>query len=192
MTGTAPAAVAIAGPIGAGKTTLAVLLSTQLGWPRTAYSDVLRNTAASRGLPATRFHLQQLAMEMIADGWDPFTAKLLRQVTPVPGQGLIIDGLRHPGAAEALRAAVRPGHTYVIYLDMPAGLGLDRAARRDQLADPAWRLAASHPVESELPAVKATAQLVIPATAVAPQRAAQLVMYCLAESGVHLSGVLCA
>lgn len=125
---------------------------------------------------------------MIADGWDAFIAKLLRQVTPIPGQGLIVDGLRHPEAAEALRAAVRPWHTYVIYLDTPARLGLDRAARRDQLADPAWQQVASHPVESELPAVKAAAHLIVPMLAVTAQRVAQLVMFCLAGSSGYLSG----
>jgi adenylate kinase family enzyme len=190
--GLAPAAIAIAGPIGAGKTTLTALLSTQLGWPRTAYGDVLRSDAAYRGLPASRVYLQQLAMEMISDGWEAFTAKLVQQANPAPGQGLIVDGLRHPGAAAALKAAVRPWHTYVINLDIPPGLGLDRAARRDQLADPTWRQAASHPVESELPAVKATAHLVIAATTVTPQRAAQLVMFCLVEPGGSLSGALCA
>lgn len=48
MTGIAPAAIAIAGSIGTGKTTLAALLSGQLGWPRTVYGDVLRSAAASR------------------------------------------------------------------------------------------------------------------------------------------------
>jgi dephospho-CoA kinase len=192
VTGIAPAAIAIAGPIGAGKTTLTALLSTRLGWPSTAYGDVLRSAAATRGLPANRFHLQQLAMEMIAGGWDAFTAKLVQQATPAPGQGLIVDGLRHPGADATLRAAVRPWHTYVIYLEIPPGLGLDRAARRDQPTDPIWRQAANHPVESELPAVKATAHLIIPTTAVTLQHAAQLVMYCLAEPGGYLSGVLCA
>jgi cytidylate kinase len=192
VTGIAPAAIAIAGPIGAGKTTLAALLSTQLGWPRTAYSDVLRGIAASQGLPASRSCLQQLGAEAIAGGWDAFTALLLQQATRTAGRGLVVDGLRHREAAAALAAAVRPWHTYLIFLDIPPGLGLDRAARRDQLTDSTWRQSASHPMETELPAVKAIAHLVIHVTAVSPQRAAQLIMFCLSQQVGELSGALCA
>jgi hypothetical protein len=77
-------------------------------------------------------------------------------------------------------------------LDIPAVLGLDRVGRRDQLTDASWRHSASHPVESELPALKATAHLVIPVTAISPQRAAELVMFCLLQSGGLRSGGLCA
>lgn len=192
VTSISPAAIAIAGPIGAGKTTLAALLSTQLGWPRTAYGDLLRSIAMSRGLPASRSCLQQLGTEVIAGGWDAFTALLLQQATRTAGQGLIVDGLRHREAASALAAAVRPWPTYLIFLDIPPGVGLERAARRDHVTDSTWRQSASHPVETELPAVKAIAHLVIHVTAVSPQRVAQLIMFCLRQPGAGLSGGLCA
>ena len=64
MTSMNPAVLAIAGPIGSGKTTTAALLARRLGWSRDGYGDTIRATAAARGLPASRGTLQQLGAEL--------------------------------------------------------------------------------------------------------------------------------
>ena len=56
MTTVNPAVVAIAGPIGSGKTTTAAFLARQLAWPQAGYGDTIRAIAAERGLPASRDH----------------------------------------------------------------------------------------------------------------------------------------
>jgi hypothetical protein len=93
MNSVTPAVVAIAGPIGSGKTTTAALLAGQLAWPKAGYGDTIRAIAAGRGLPASRVSLQRLGLDLTSSGWDAFTGARW-----VPGQPLILDGLRHPPA----------------------------------------------------------------------------------------------
>jgi dephospho-CoA kinase len=107
MSSPRPVVVAISGPIGAGKTTVTALLAGQLGWPRTAYGDVVRSAAAARGLPARRDILQHIGAELTRD-WPVFTRAVLDRAGWRPGQPLILDGLRHVMAAEALRHVVTP------------------------------------------------------------------------------------
>jgi cytidylate kinase/NTP pyrophosphatase (non-canonical NTP hydrolase) len=166
--GVPPAVVAISGPIGAGKTTVASLLAGRLGWPRAAYSDLIRSVATSRGLTHDRATLQQIGTELIATGWDIFTRQVLGQAAWTPGEPLIIDGLRHCDAATSLASAVAPLPTVVIYLEVPPGIGISRAQRRDQVPADSAQRAGSHPVESGLPAVRATADLVMPASDTRP------------------------
>jgi dephospho-CoA kinase len=132
MTPMNPAVVAIAGPIGSGKTTTADLLARQLAWPQAGYGDTIRAIATRRGLPASRDSLQQLGLDLISNGWDAFTALVLQHARWVPGQPLILDGLRHLPAATALRTAVAPLPVIIIYLDLPAAIAANRARQRDQ------------------------------------------------------------
>ncbi len=183
-----PAVVAISGPIGAGKTTVATLLAERLSWPRAAYSDLIRSVATSRGLTHDRATLQQIGTELIATGWDTFTRQVLGQAAWTPGETLIIDGLRHCDAATSLATAVVPLPTIVIYLDVPPGIGIARARRRDQdPADSAQR-AGGHPVESGLPAVRAIADLVLPASDAGPAEIASRIIEHLQTADREIPG----
>ncbi len=108
MTGIQPAVIAISGPIGSGKTTITTLLSQRIGWPRTAYGDLVRAIATRRGLTCDRRHLQHIGSQLVADGWDAFTRRVLSQAAWRPGDSLIVDGLRHPGAVTALQRITAP------------------------------------------------------------------------------------
>jgi cytidylate kinase len=180
--GVPPAVVAISGPIGAGKTTVASLLAGRLGWPRAAYSDLIRSVATSRGLTHDRATLQQIGTELIATGWDTFTRQVLGQVAWTPGEPLIIDGLRHCDAATSLASAVAPVPTVVIYLDVPSEVGTARARRRDQVPADSAQRAERHPVESGLPAVRAIADLAVPASDTRPAALASRIIEHLQSS----------
>ena len=107
MTSMNPAVLAIAGPIGSGKTTTATLLAQRLGWPQDGYGDTIR-AIATRGLPASRSILQHLGVELTGAGWGTFTRLVLDHARWAPRQPLILDGLRHLPAATALREAIAP------------------------------------------------------------------------------------
>ena len=191
MTSMNPAVLAIAGPIGSGKTTTAALLVRRLGWPRDGYGDTIRAIAAARGLPASRGILQHLGAELTDASWDTFTRLVLSHAGWAPGQPLILDGLRHLPAATALRQAIAPLPGIIIYLDMPADIALTRARHRDQVTSPGT-VGALHATERGLPAVRDHADLTVQARELEPaQIAGQVTGYLAARLG-HAPGGRCA
>ena len=191
MTSMNPAVLAIAGPIGSGKTTTAALLARQLGWPRHGYGDTIRAIAAARGLTPGRGTLQQLGAELAGTGWDTFTRLVLGHARWAPGQPLILDGLRHLPAATALRQVIAPLPGIIIYLDVPTGIALTRARQRDQATSPGT-VGALHATERGLPAVRDHADLTVQAQELEPaQVAGQVICYVAARLG-HAPGDRCA
>jgi cytidylate kinase len=167
VTSPQPAVVAIAGPIGSGKTTISTLIAAHLGWPRAAYGDLIRSVAASRGYPPDRHHLQQIGTELITTGWDAFTGQVLSQAAWTPSQPLILDGLRHAAGADALTRIVAPMRAVVVYLDIPAAVAAERARLRDHQPETS-RPDLTHPVELDLHAVRSRASVVLAAGGIAP------------------------
>ena len=183
MTSMNPAVLAIAGPIGSGKTTTATLLAQRLGWPQDGYGDTIRAIATARGLPASRSILQQLGVELTGAGWSTFTRLVLDHARWAPRQPLILDGLRHLPAATALREAIAPLPGIIIYLDVPASTALTRARRRDQATGPG-AVDARHATELGLPTVRDHADLIIHARELEPaQVAGQVICYLAARLG---------
>jgi adenylate kinase family enzyme len=178
-----PAVLAIAGPIGSGKTTTATLLAQRLGWPQDGYGDTIRAIATARDLPASRSILQQLGVELTGAGWGTFTRLVLDHARWAPGQPLILDGLRHLSAATALREAIAPLPGIIIYLDVPASTALTRARRRDQATGPG-AVDVRHATELGLPKVRDHADLIIQARELEPaQIAGQVICYLAARLG---------
>ncbi len=183
MTSMNPAVLAIAGPIGSGKTTTATLLAQRLGWPHDGYGDTIRAIATARGLPASRSILQQLGLELICADWGAFTRLVLDHARWAPRQPLILDGLRHLPAATALREAIAPLPGIIIYLDVPASTALTRARRRDQATGPGVG-DARHATELGLPTVRDHPDLIIQARELKPaQVAGQVICYLEARLG---------
>jgi adenylate kinase family enzyme len=164
VTGLHPAVIGIAGPIGSGKTTTAMLLSELTGWPRASYGDVVRVRAARDGAPEGRDQLQLLGAQLISGGWEAFTRHVLDQAAWKPGDGVVVEGIRHAEAAATLKRLTAPLPAIIIYLDLPPETGLARASSRDGTATAASRQHAAHPIEHHIRAVRTLADLIMPVT----------------------------
>src|SRR4051812_28967884 len=103
-----PSAIGVAGRVGSGKSSLATLLGDQAGWPVVRFGDFLRDVAEGRGLAADRPTLQRLGTEYIGRGWVPFCAQVLEAAGWRPGVSVIVDGIRHPEAVDALNQLLAP------------------------------------------------------------------------------------
>ncbi len=182
MTSPRPAVIAISGPIGSGKTTTATLLSEQTGWPSTSYGDAVRAVAARDDVQARRGQLQLIGAQLIAGGWDTFTRRVLDQAAWKPGDGVIVEGIRHPEAAAALKRLTTPLPAIVVYLDLPPETGIARASSRDGSAITASRQHAAHPIEHDIRAVRALADITVPVTGRTPEMITAHILSHLADS----------
>jgi dephospho-CoA kinase len=110
-------ALGISGRIGSGKTSLAVMLSEQLGCSKASFGDYVRSVAVHRGLDANdRAVLQEVGDGLIATGWRSFCTAVLSSAGYSDGS-VIVDGIRHLEAARTLRAILDPIPWYLIAVD---------------------------------------------------------------------------
>jgi dephospho-CoA kinase len=150
-------ALALAGKIGSGKSTVAEILASRLGVSRVSFSSVVRRIARQRGLSEERAVLQNLGDELIANGWDSFCAMVLDQAQDGPP---VIDAIRHTGAVGSLMKLLRPARLVVVYLDVPESIRMERLMARG-LTPEQINAGDSHPNEVELPKVRRSADLVV-------------------------------
>lgn len=128
-------AVALAGRIGSGKTSVAVALADRLGWQRVGFGDYVRSEATRRGLnPGSREVLQELGEELLRRDLDGFCRAVLAQADRAPDHGLVIDGVRHVAVFDALHRLLHPVPVRLVYLaasDKARQLRLEAAGRWD-------------------------------------------------------------
>lgn len=165
-----PVAIGVAGRIGSGKTTLARALAGKLQCPRASFGDYVLSVAVERGLDVTnRASLQELGDRLIARGWIEFCTAVLEHAH-YTGGSVVVDGVRHPAAADTLAAIVRPVPWRLIALNIDSALRSRRLAERGIDPAAAMRMDA-HPNESQVSAVFATADFTITGGASADQAA---------------------
>ncbi len=111
-----PTAIGVAGRVGSGKSSLSTLLGEQSGWPIVRFGDFLRGVAEQRGLPPDRQTLQQLGTEYIGRGWGTFCTEVLKAAGWRPGVSVIVDGIRHPEAVQALNELFLPARLFLVFL----------------------------------------------------------------------------
>jgi adenylate kinase family enzyme len=156
-----PDLIAIAGPMGVGKSTVSRELSKRLGWVRASFGDFVRAEASRQGLPSTRAELQRLGQELVRSPASLVVGVVNRAII-LPGQGIVLDGVRHRAIVDVLRAL--PDHEFAMfYLEAPRTVLLRRWAERGG-TEADFEQAERHPVEAELPLVRAAADWVVDAT----------------------------
>lgn len=150
-------AVIFSGSIGSGKTTVATEVARLLAAPRASFGDFLRRIAVERLLePNDRAVLQDLGLEFIQEPRS-FCCSVLSQVRNWPlEENIVIEGVRHLSALEALRELLSTAKLLVVYMEPPPEIiELRRVERGDDAS------ALSHPVEQEVRAVRDVADLII-------------------------------
>lgn len=152
--------VGVAGPIGAGKSVVADELAAFYGGARRSFGGVVRGRADALGRPTDRDSLQDLGDQIIAtDGWAAFCREVLDE--PPDGAVVVVDGVRHDGAIDALIAIVGGERLRLVFVDALREERLARLIARDGIAEADFDAAEVHPNERELASVRARADLVI-------------------------------
>ena len=154
-------AVGLSGRIGSGKTSLSSELANRIGCQRASFGDYVRSLAQSMGLdPNNRTILQDLGEEMISDGWTRFVRAVLEHAGYTSGP-IVIDGIRHLRAIDALRSVLAPIHLVIVAVEVGGDLRRRRLRERG-LEEREARAADGHVNESEVAAVMAAADLILP------------------------------
>lgn len=174
-------AVAIAGRIGSGKTTLASILAGRLNCPMASFGSYVRSVALQWGLdPADRASLQDVGEDLIAtQGWHSFCRSVLDHGGYVSG-AVVVDGIRHVAAIAAIRELVAPTPCRLVAVSVRDESRADRLRVRGITAEAA-QAADAHTSESQVHQVIEGAEFVTHDED--PTEAADAVLRWLAASG---------
>lgn len=151
--------VALAGPIGAGKSVVADRLAEALGARRRSFGGVVRERAIASGMSVDRESLQTLGESIIAsEGWTAFCRDV---VDDVSGEPVVVDGVRHIGAVDGLAGLAAGSFLAMVFVDASHDMRATRVARRDGITRGDFEAAQAHPNESELVLVRQRATIVV-------------------------------
>ncbi len=151
--------VGVAGHIGAGKSVIAAGIADALGGERRSFGGVVRDAALAAGRPLDRATLQTLGDSIIAsEGWDGFCRRV---VGDSPTALVVVDGVRHVGAVQALSAIAAVGDFALVFVDAASDVRRVRARRRDGSSDAEFAAAEVHPNEQEVPVVRSLATIIV-------------------------------
>jgi dephospho-CoA kinase len=109
--------IAIAGRIGVGKTTVSRGLAHSLEADWVSFGGYLRRLSRELGREPSREALQDLGNALIRTGWLSFCSAVLHMDGWVGRSALVVDGVRHVRAIEALEELAGPD-VRVFYLDV--------------------------------------------------------------------------
>ncbi|AIF85380.1 cytidylate kinase [Candidatus Nitrososphaera evergladensis SR1] len=146
-----PLILAFAGRIGSGKSTLSKEISEKMKWRRISFGDYVRSVASDRNLDHSRETLQQLGEALIVElGWKPFCKAVLDFGNWDPSEPLIVDGVRHLEALNAIKDIVYPARVALIFITLPEAERLERIERRDGVGRVGLTAVDSHSTESQV------------------------------------------
>jgi dephospho-CoA kinase len=152
--------VSFAGRIASGKSAVSEAVAEFYSIDRVSFGDAVRSEAERRGLACSREVLQDLGNELIAGGWGSFCSLVTEQVNWDGHRPLVVDGVRHVGAIDALRRLAEPSGLYVVFVD--TSWERRQAWLVDRGVSELEALAAdNHSNESELDAVIGSSDLVV-------------------------------
>lgn len=148
--------ICLGGGIASGKTTLAEALQVTLpSSARLAFGDVVRRRALTAEREPTRQNLQEIGLQLIAEGWPTFVDDLLSDLTSDP-KVLIVEGIRHREAVDALTERLPTRKLLLIYVEVDSDQQRQRLAGLGEAEG-----AIDHEVERDVGDLRATADLVV-------------------------------
>jgi dephospho-CoA kinase len=152
--------VAFAGRIASGKSAVSKAVAEQYSVDRVSFGDAVRTEARRRGLGENRTTLQDLGDELILAGWDRFCGLVLEQAHWDGRRSLVVDGVRHDGAVDALRHRAGRSRLHLVFVDTSWERRLAWLVDRG-VSVPEALAADNHPNEGELDAIRNRADLVV-------------------------------
>jgi dephospho-CoA kinase len=113
-----PIVLGFAGSIASGKSTLSIEVASSLGWQRVGFGDYVRTVAQHQGLGESREVLQAVGATLVNQGIEQFCEAVLAIVDWVPGQPLVVDGIRHAEIVSTLRRLVVPSQLLLVFVSV--------------------------------------------------------------------------
>lgn len=157
----------VAGQLASGKTRIADALGTELGWRVAGFGSFVRAQASSRASGTDRASLQELGAQLLEEyGPAGLSRRVLMAGGWLPGQPVVVEGIRHMEVARALAELVAPIEFRLIYLLMPEEVRLARAEARDGVAPKEVAGLERHSTEVQVPReIKDAADIIVDGTA---------------------------
>lgn len=143
-------AIAFAGKIGSGKTTMSAAVSRALGCKRASFGDYVRHIVSNRGLQLTRENLQRVGTEVLEADRFAFCKNVLEYSGWSQGESLVIDGLRHSETIPLLNQLVSPTRMWIAFLEIDEQSRFERLGIREEAHRAALRSADAHSSEKQV------------------------------------------
>jgi dephospho-CoA kinase len=146
-------AIAFAGKIGSGKTTISVAVANALACDRASFGDYVRHVVSSRGLELTRDNLQRIGTEMLEADRPTFCRSVLEYSGWTGGNSIVIDGLRHSETIPLLSQLLSPVQLRIVYMDIDERTRLERLGVETEVHRETVALADAHSSEHQVTTV---------------------------------------
>jgi dephospho-CoA kinase len=143
-------AIAFAGKIGSGKTTISTAVSRALGCKRASFGDYVRHIVSNRGLELTRENLQRVGTEILEADRFEFCRNVLEYSGWSRGESLVIDGLRHSETIPLLNRLVSPTKVRIAYLEIDEQSRIERLGAREEACRETLTSADAHSSEQQV------------------------------------------
>ena len=156
--------IAFAGPIGSGKSTVSVAIAEALGLSRASFGEHVRSVAKQRGLTQDRETLQLIGSELIENGWGSFCKAVLSQAGWKKGDGIVVDGIRHIEAIEALLRMTVPSKFVLVFISIAEKERQIRLVRKGIKDKENQLKIESHSTEVQVKSLEGKADLILDGT----------------------------